>query len=143
MNNWFVIMDGVCLGVGSDWARVYFLVFYFVAVNIAFNTLVSVFLAITSSSGAAAETPVHTIAITKRVEESERAPLKQNQGAHLFFFSLYISCSSFVHLDVRTYDICVYNICSCSIHFFEKGDGVLIVLRPTSSHGTKRVPQRP
>ena len=123
MNNWFVIMDGVCLGVGSDWARVYFLVFYFVAVNIAFNTLVSVFLAITSSSGAAAETPVHTIAITKRVEESERAPLKQNQGAHLFFFSLYnvISCFSFVHLSVRTYvHMRIYNICSCSIHFLRR-----------------------
>ena len=69
----FVIMHGVCLGVGNNWPRLYFILFYFVAINIAFNTLVSVFLAITSSGegGAMEQKPMHTIAITKLVENSE------------------------------------------------------------------------
>ena len=69
MNNWFVLMHGVCLAVGNNWPRVYFLMFYFVAVNIALNTLVAVFLAITTGSEDSGATPVHTIAITTRQAE--------------------------------------------------------------------------
>eukprot|EP00055_Hartaetosiga_balthica_P015463 m.91481 g.91481 ORF g.91481 m.91481 type:complete len:1161 (-) comp8873_c0_seq1:51-3533(-) len=40
VNNWFVIMDGV-VTVTNDWARVYFMGFYIIAVNICLNVVIA------------------------------------------------------------------------------------------------------
>eukprot|EP00056_Hartaetosiga_gracilis_P013026 m.211453 g.211453 ORF g.211453 m.211453 type:complete len:455 (+) comp13785_c3_seq26:1979-3343(+) len=40
VNNWFVIMDGV-VAVTSEWARIYFIGFYIIAVNICLNVVVA------------------------------------------------------------------------------------------------------